>query len=89
MVIAIIAIRDRMLRPALSRAEQKALVTSCINHNHQLMVTSQMDAEDNAGRPWFTFVVRGANVDRRLWFNLLAPYCRTTNLSLSPLSPGS
>jgi prepilin-type N-terminal cleavage/methylation domain-containing protein/prepilin-type processing-associated H-X9-DG protein len=83
-VIAIIAILAAMLLPALSKAKEKAQTTSCMNNNRQMMIASQLYADDTGGKLCFTFVVRGANVDRRLWFNLLAPYCRSTNLALCP-----
>ncbi len=83
-VIAIIAILAAMLLPALAKAKQKADATACINNNRQMFLTSQLYADDNGGKLCFTFTLTGNQQNRKLWFNLLAPYCRSTNLALCP-----
>jgi prepilin-type N-terminal cleavage/methylation domain-containing protein/prepilin-type processing-associated H-X9-DG protein len=83
-VIAIIAILASMILPALAKAKQKAHTTSCVNNNRQMYLASQLYADDNGGRFCFTFTLTGNQENRKLWFNLLAPYCRSTNLALCP-----
>src|ERR1051325_95433 len=46
-VIAIIAILAALLLPALSRAKDKAMRTTCVNNNHQLALAMNMYATDN------------------------------------------
>ena len=83
-VIAIIAILAAMLLPALSKAKQKAHTTCCINNNHQMFISSQLYADDNSGRLCYTFSLIGNQTQRKLWFNYLKAYARTTNLALCP-----
>jgi prepilin-type N-terminal cleavage/methylation domain-containing protein/prepilin-type processing-associated H-X9-DG protein len=83
-VIAIIAILASMLLPALSKAKQKAHVTSCLNNARQMFVSSQLYADDSNGRLCYTFSLIGNQTQRKLWFNYLAQYSRTTNLALCP-----
>ncbi len=83
-VIAIIAILAAMLLPALSKAKQKADTTTCINNNHQMFISSQLYADDNNGRLCYTFSLIGNQTQRKLWFNYLKAYARSTNLALCP-----
>ncbi len=83
-VIAIIAILAGMLLPALARAKEKGRATSCINSLHQMVIAQSIYGGDNQGRFTPTFAVRGNNVDRKAWFNFLAPFTQTTNLILCP-----
>mgnify|MGYP000104589021 CR=1 FL=1 len=83
-VIAIIAILASMLLPALSKAKEKAKSTSCINALRQMAIAQSVYGADSGGRFSPTFAVRGSNVERKAWFNFLAPYTQTTNLILCP-----
>ncbi len=83
-VIAIIAILASMLLPALSKAKEKAKSTSCINALRQMSIAQSVYGADSGGRFTPTFAVRGSNVERKAWFNFLAPYTQTTNLILCP-----
>jgi prepilin-type N-terminal cleavage/methylation domain-containing protein/prepilin-type processing-associated H-X9-DG protein len=84
-VIAIIAILAALLLPALAKAKAKAYSTTCINNNRQMFLASQLYADDNGGKLCFTFSLAGNQENRKLWFNMLAPYCRSTNLALCPV----
>jgi len=84
-VIAIIAILASMLLPALAKAELKAHTASCLNSNRQMFLASQLYADENGGRFCYTFSLIGNQTFRKLWFNYLTPYVRSTNLALCPI----
>jgi prepilin-type N-terminal cleavage/methylation domain-containing protein len=83
-VIAIIAILAALLLPAVSRAKDRARTSACVNNGRQLTLASHLYTSDNGDRFCDTFVVRGANVIRIAWFNLLSSYGSTTNVLLCP-----
>ncbi len=83
-VIAIIAILAGMLLPALAKAKEKAKATSCMNGLRQMAIAQNVYGSDHGGQFTPTFWVRGSNVERKAWFNFLAPYTQTTNLILCP-----
>ena len=83
-VIAIIGILAALLLPALSRAKDRAKTSSCLCNCRQLTLSSHLYLTDNGDTFCNTFVVRGDNVVRIAWFNLLSPYSGSTNLLLCP-----
>jgi prepilin-type N-terminal cleavage/methylation domain-containing protein/prepilin-type processing-associated H-X9-DG protein len=83
-VIAIIAILAALLLPALAKAKDRAKTSFCVNNCRQLAIASHLYLTDNADKFCSTFVVRGNNVIRIAWFNLLSSYSATTNLLLCP-----
>ncbi len=83
-VIAIIAILAGMLLPALGKAKEKAKGTACLNSLRQLAIAQSTYSIDQQGKFTPTFAVRGSNVERKAWFNFLAPFTQTTNLILCP-----
>jgi prepilin-type N-terminal cleavage/methylation domain-containing protein len=83
-VIAIIAILAAMLLPGLAKAKLKAQAMSCLNNNHQLIISLQLYEGDNSDKFCYTFTLTGDQIQRKLWFNLLKPYAQTTNLALCP-----
>jgi prepilin-type N-terminal cleavage/methylation domain-containing protein/prepilin-type processing-associated H-X9-DG protein len=91
-VIAIIAILASMLLPALARAKQQALLTSCLSNNRQWGLAEQMYCNDNHDflptdgmGPTGSYTGQlggyGGPDDTSAWFNLLPPY-----ISEHPLS---
>ncbi|HLX94237.1 MAG TPA: prepilin-type N-terminal cleavage/methylation domain-containing protein [Verrucomicrobiae bacterium] len=83
-VIAIIALLAALLLPAISMAKNRAQTAYCLNSNGQLALACQLYVTDNNDRLCAAFVVEGNNVVRRAWFNLIAPFTKSTNLLLCP-----
>ena len=83
-VIAIIAILAALLLPVLARAKDRARTNYCVNNCRQLAIASHLYLTDNNDKFCDSSVVRGDNVTRRAWFNLLSPYTGSTNLLLCP-----
>jgi prepilin-type N-terminal cleavage/methylation domain-containing protein len=83
-VIAVIAILAALFLPALARAKDRARTSYCLNNCRQLGIASHVYLTDNNDKFCDSSVVRGDNVIRRAWFNLLSPYTGTTNLLLCP-----
>jgi prepilin-type N-terminal cleavage/methylation domain-containing protein/prepilin-type processing-associated H-X9-DG protein len=77
-VIAIIAIIAAMLLPALGRAKQRAIATSCLNNFRQVAIASRIYADENKDA-----LPRSAHTGES-WVNTLQPYCAGTNLWRCP-----
>ena len=83
-VIAIIAILAGLLLPVIAKAKDRARTSYCVNNCRQLGIASHIYVTDNNDKFCDSSVVRGDNVVRRAWFNLLWPYTGSTNLLLCP-----
>ncbi len=83
-VIAIIAILTALLLPAIAIAKDRARTVYCVNSSRQLALACHLYVTDNNDKFCNAFVVQGNNVVRRAWFNLIAPYTKSTNLLLCP-----
>ena len=83
-VIAIIGILAALLLPVLAKAKDRARTICCVNNCRQLGFACHLYLTDNEDKFCDTSVVRGDNVIRRAWYNLISPYTGTTNLLLCP-----
>jgi prepilin-type N-terminal cleavage/methylation domain-containing protein/prepilin-type processing-associated H-X9-DG protein len=83
-VIAIIAILAALLMSVIAVARDRARAVYCVNSSRQLGLACHLYTMDNDDKVCSAFVVRGDNVVRRAWFNLIAPYTKSTNLLLCP-----
>lgn len=83
-VIAIIGILAALLLTALAKAKDGAKTSFCLNNCRQMAVACHLYVTDNGDKFCDTSVVRGDNVIRRAWFDLVSPYSVTTNLLLCP-----
>ena len=83
-VIAIIGILAALLLPVLTTAKARAKSTACVSNCRQLGFASHLYLADNSDTFCNTFVVRGPNIIRIAWFDLISSYGRTTNLLLCP-----
>jgi prepilin-type N-terminal cleavage/methylation domain-containing protein len=83
-VIAIIGILAALLLPVLAKAKDRARTVACVNNSRQLAFACHLYLTDNNDKFCDTSVVRGNNVTRRAWFDLVLPYAGTTNLLLCP-----
>lgn len=83
-VIAIIAILAAILLPVVGKAKERAQTVSCANNARQLAAACHLYVTENNDKFCDTGVVRGDNVVRRGWFDLLFNYSITTNVLLCP-----
>ena len=83
-VIAIIALLAALLLPAMSMAKNRAQTAYCLNSSGQLALACQLYVTENNDKLCTAFMVQGNNVVRRAWFNLIAPFTKSTNLLLCP-----
>ncbi len=83
-VIAIIAILAAILLPVLDKAKDRAQTISCGNNCRQLGVAGHLYTGENHDEFCDSSVVRGNNVVRRGWFDLLFPYSVTINVLRCP-----
>ena len=83
-VIAVIAILAALLLPVLNRAQDRARTAACLSNSRQLGFGCQLYLGDNSDKFCNASVVRGDNIMRRAWFNLISPYGTTTHLLRCP-----
>ena len=86
-VIAIIAILTTLMIPAVSRFQQGAWQTGCVNTMRQLLVATQNLANDNDGKyPWMSYPAWGnGGPDMK---GVLKPYTGTNAMNSSWVGPG-
>ena len=80
-VIAIIAILAAILLPALSKAKERAVATSCLNNVKQIGIATRLYSDENEDA-----LPRTSHTGQS-WVNTLQPYCNGTNLWRCPRDP--
>ena len=89
-VMAIIAALTALLLPTFAQARERARLTRCLSHAHQLALAVYAYSQDyDEALPPSTNYAVPTSVPERIWTRLIQPYVRDTSIFVCPSASGS